>query len=437
MSSPPDSPEHKLLVVAYYWPPSGGSGVQRWLKFVKYLPSFGWTPYVFTPENPSVEGRDESLLEDVPKEAEVIHFPIWEPYSIFRKTSALVRKPVRQIDLVSTGKRGLFQSIATWVRGNILVPDPRIFWVRPSVQFLADFLRSNNIRTLITTGPPHSLHLIGLKLKKKDPSLRWIADLRDPWSEWDLLDTLSLTSLARRRHQKLEKEVLQAADEVITIGPYHVERFEKLGGRKVNLITNGFDEDDFSGIHREQTKVFTIRHIGMVDELRDPRPFMEALKGLLTETASLRDRVLVEFIGSVNSAFKSFVENDPLLNAITRFRDPMPHNELLKLYGSTDLQLLILAHTVLAPGNLPGKFFEYLASGNFILGLGPVEGDAAAILRQTRAGEMINRQNRDTLRDVLRRRIDQWSNGSTDEIRSVDTFSRKSLTKQLVSLLGK
>lgn len=116
MISPSDSPERKLLIVAYYWPPSGGSGVQRWLKFVKYLPSFGWTPYVFTPENPSVEGRDESLLKDVPKEAVVIHFPIWEPYGLFRKTSSLVKKPVRQIDLVSTGKRGVFQSITTWIR---------------------------------------------------------------------------------------------------------------------------------------------------------------------------------------------------------------------------------------------------------------------------------------------------------------------------------
>lgn len=433
MSSSPA--ERKLLIVAYYWPPSGGSGVQRWLKFVKYLPSFGWTPYVFTPENPSVEGRDESLLKDVPKEAEVIHFPIWEPYGLFRKTSSMVKSPVRQIDLVSTGKRGLFQSIATWVRGNLLIPDPRIFWVKPSVQFLSDFLRSNGIRTIVTTGPPHSLHLIGLKLKKKDPSLRWIVDLRDPWSEWDLLDTLSLTFWARRRHQALEWKVLQAADEVITISPYLVERFENLGESKVNLITNGFDEDDFAGINRERTKVFTIRHIGMVDELRDPRPFMEALKGLLSENNSLSDKLRVEFIGSVNSLFRSFVENDALLKAITRFRDPMPHNELVKLYGSTDLQLLVLAHTVLAPGNLPGKFFEYLASGNFILGIGPKVGDASSILLQTNAGVMIDRDNIDEMRVVLHRRVDQWSNGSLNEIRDVESFSRKSLTRQLVALL--
>ncbi len=429
------TPEKKLLIVTYYWPPSGGSGVQRWLKFVKYLPSFGWTPYVFTPENPSVEGSDESLLKDVPKEAEVIHFPIWEPYGLFRKTSSLVTKPVRQIDLVSTGKRGVIQSFATWVRGNLFIPDPRIFWVKPSVQFLSDFLKSNGIRTLVTTGPPHSMHLIGLKLKKKDPSLRWIVDLRDPWSEWDLLDTLSLTSWARRRHQQLEKRVLQLADEVITIGPYHVDRFEKLGGRKVHLLTNGFDEDDFSGIHRERTKVFTVRHIGMVDELRDPRPFMEALKSLLIEIPLLKEKIVVEFIGAVNSAFRSFVVSDPLLADVTRFRDPMPHNELLGLYGSTDMQLLILAHTVLAPGNLPGKFFEYLASGNFIFGIGPAAGDAATILRETGAGEIIERGDVSAIRALLAQRIDRWNHPAPEANRDVSAFSRKNLAGQLASIL--
>lgn len=429
--------QKKVLIITYYWPPSGGSGVQRWLKFAKYLPSFGWHPYIFTPENPSFEIRDDTLLKDVPPEAEVIHFPIWEPYGLFRKASSMVgKKAPKQTDLVTTGRRGIFQSIATWIRGNLFIPDPRIFWVKPSVEFLPDVLKSNNIHTIITTGPPHSLHLIGLRLKKIDPSLCWIVDLRDPWSEWDFLDTLLLSTWARRKHQRLEREVLQRADRVMTIAPYHVNRFEKLGGRKVELITNGFDEDDFTAINRSRSSKFTIRHIGMVDELRDPRPFMNALKLVLIEQPTWREKIAIEFIGSVNSVFRSFVDQDALLRSVTSFREPMPHSELVKLYGETDVQLLVLAHTALAPGNLPGKFFEYLASGNFIFGIGPEVGDAADILRQTHAGEMIGREKIERIREMLMSRFSLWESGSLESGRNVSRFTRRNLTGSLVAVLN-
>ncbi len=429
-------PTKKVLIITYYWPPSGGSGVQRWLKFVKYLPSFGWQPFVFTPENPSFEIRDDTLLKDVPVEAEVIPFPIWEPYDIFKRASKVFgKKPASQIDLVAVGKKGLFQTVTTWMRGNLFIPDARIFWVEPSVKFLEDFLRSNKITTIITTGPPHSLHLIGLKLKKKNPSLRWIVDLRDPWSEWDFLDTLFLTSWARKHHQKLERKVLSKADGVITIAPFHVARFEALGGRKVELITNGYDEDDFIGIQKTKTENFTIRHIGMVDELRDPRPFMEAIRGLSETIPDFKTNTKIEFIGSVNAAFREFVTQDKLLSSITVFAKPLPHAELLKLYGATDIQLLILAHTTLAAGNLPGKFFEYLASGNFIFGVGPEQGDAADILLKTHAGIMIERSNNLKIQDALKERFEIWKSRSDEGKRDVAAFTRRQLTKRLVEVL--
>jgi len=430
-------PTNKVLIITYYWPPSGGSGVQRWLKFVKYLPQFGWEPFVFTPENPSFEVRDDSLLKDVPVEAEIIHFPIWEPYNLFNTLSSVFgKKNISQVDRVVTGKKNLFQRITGWIRGNLFVPDARIFWVKPSVTILTDLLTSNKINTIITTGPPHSLHLIGLKLKKKNPSLKWIVDLRDPWSEWDFLDTLSLSSRARNRHKKLEKEILSMADQVITIAPYHVSRFEALGGRKVELITNGYDEDDFKGIERTRTSKFTIRHIGMVDELRDPRPFMRVIRTLAEDSEFLK-QTKIEFIGSVNSAFMDFVKDDTLLSKMVVFTKSVQHDELLKLYGETDIQLLILAHTALAPGNLPGKFFEYLASGNFIFGVGPESGDAAEILKKTNSGIMIERTNEATIQKVLKERFHHWQTKGNVEGRDVSAFSRKALTRQLVNLISR
>lgn len=424
----------RVLIVTYYWPPSGGSGVQRWLKFVKYLDRSGWETFVLTPENPSFQISDQSLLRDVPPNTEVLKLPIWEPYdAFFRITGLFGKKKPAAMDMISTGKKSFFQKMSAWVRGNLLIPDPRIFWVKPASVFLADVIRSNDIRTIITTGPPHSIHLIGLRLKKKNPDIKWIADFRDPWSEWDLLDTLSLTSAARNKHRSLERKVLQAADRVITIAPYHVRLFEKLGGRKVDLITNGFDTEDFEQVKRVKTAKFTIRHTGVVDELRDPRPFMNALKKVVETTPGME--VMVEFIGNVNTSFKQHIANDPLLGSITKFTNTIPHKQLLQLYGETDLLLLVLAHTAIAPGNLPGKLFEYLASGIPIVAVGPVEGDAGDVLRRSKAGEIFSRDDGSSMVEMLRRHYDLWKSGGAASTTDPSPFTRRKLTDQLIAIL--
>jgi len=428
----------KILIITYYWPPSGGSGVQRWLKFVKYLIKAGWEPFVFTPENPSFTILDQSLHKDVPPSVEVIKFPIWEPYHLFFKVSALFgNKNIQQTDFIATGKKSFLKSISAWIRGNLFIPDARVFWVKPSVEYLIDFIARNKIEKIITTGPPHSMHLIGLRLKKMNPSLKWVADFRDPWSEWDLLDTLSLTSFALRRHQYLEKQVLTNADRVITIAPYHVNRFEALSGRKVDLITNGFDEDDFKGIVSLKNEKFTIRHVGVVDELRDPRPIMEAVKQICQSDSELSKMIVIEFIGKVNSAFKHYVRNDQQLSAMTRFLDQVPHNKLLALYGSTDLQLLVLAHTAIAPGNLPGKFFEYLASGKPILGIGPVQGDAAQIVQQIHAGVIKDRNDGEGIKAELIQYYQDWKNRGGQQRGDIELYSRRCLTEKLIAILEK
>jgi hypothetical protein len=397
----------------------------------------GWEPYVFTPENPSFTIKDESLEKDVPNMVEVIRFPIWEPYHLFFKIQYIFgKKEIKQSDFISTGKKSFFQSVSSWIRGNFFIPDARVFWVKPSVTFLIDFIKSNHIEKVITTGPPHSIHLIGQRLKKKMPHIMWVADFRDPWSEWDLLDTLSLTSWARSKHQKLERSVLSEADRVITIAPYHVKRFESLGNRPVELITNGFDEEDFDTIAHVRNEKFTIRHIGIVDELRDPRPVMNALKEILLGNPILVDTIAVEFIGNVNSAFKSFVEQDSILSQVTRFVHQVPHSELLEIYAQTDLQMLVLAHTAIAPGNLPGKFFEYLASGNPILAIGPVDGDAAGVLKETNAGVIHERDNEEGIKSSLQTFYSDWEANNINAERSISKYTRKELTKQLVKLLS-
>jgi glycosyltransferase involved in cell wall biosynthesis len=428
----------KVLIITYYWPPSGGSGVQRWLKFVKYLPQFGWEPYVFTPQNPSFPMKDESLFRDIPSEAEVIHFPIWEPYEAFnRLSSAIGEKKGNPAELVSKKKKSFFQKLSTWIRANLFIPDPRVFWVKPSAAFLNDFLRDNKITTIITTGPPHSVHLIGYRLKKRNPSLRWIADFRDPWSEWGFLESIQVGSLAMAWHRKLEANVLASADAIITVTPSWVKMFEALSGRKVTLLTNGYDEADFSDLRTERPARFTLRHVGIVNERCNPVPFMEAVHQLCVESEEFRQNTDIEFIGEVYPVFKQYVMDHPTLAPITKFVPTVPHSALISRLGSTSVLLLILTGYKDPEGYLPGKLFEYLATGLPILGIGPVNGDASALLRTTGNSQMIDSDDTTAIKSVLLNHFEHWKTSNTPPVTPSGTssYSRRSLTAQLVEIL--
>ena len=431
--------EKKVLIITYYWPPSGGSGVQRWLKFVKYLPQFGWTPYVFTPENPTLTIQDESLLNDVPPEAEVIKIPIWEPYQAFAKLSILFsrgKSESNQAGFVSVKRQSLFQRISTWIRGNVFIPDPRVFWVRPSTRFLHDFIMDNKITTVITTGPPHSVHLIGYRLKKRNPSIKWLADFRDPWSEWGFLDSVNVGVLAREFHRRLERKVLKKADEVITITPFYVKQFERLSGRKVHLLTNGFDDDDFKDFKVIKSDEFLIRHIGIVNEKCDPRPFMQAVGELCNEDEEIKKNILIEFVGEVHPSFKEFITSDAALVSITKFTSTVPHHELMSIYSTSAVLVLILTGYKDAEGYMPGKLFEYLATGLPILGVGPPEGDAAEMLSKTQSGSMIDGNNLHKIMVTLKGYFEGWRKDEVEKQSSdPSVYSRKGLTDKLVRIL--
>jgi glycosyltransferase involved in cell wall biosynthesis len=429
----------KVLIITYYWPPSGGSGVQRWLKFVKYLPGLGWEPYVFTPENPSFTLKDESLLKDIPPEAEVITFPIWEPYNTFSRISSAVgeKNSPQAPNTVAFGKeKSFFQKVATWIRGNLFIPDPRVFWVGPSVRFLNDFLRDNNIRTIITTGPPHSVHLIGYRLKRKNPSLKWLADFRDPWSEWGFLDSLSVSKIAKGIHQRLEGKVLTYADTLITITPFYVRRFEALSGRKVKLLSNGFDHEDFETLRIQTTTKFIIRHVGIINEKCDPRPFMTAVGELVAEHVDFAKHVTVDFVGEVHPQFRAFVDASAVMSAFTMFTPPVPHSDLIQMYGRSSLLLIVLTGYKDAEGYMPGKLFEYLATGLPVIGTGPENGDAAAVLNETGAGIMLDSNNGDKLKAALLSFYRKWQNGTlSSNVKADLKYSRKEIAKRLTELL--
>lgn len=432
--------DKKVLIIAYYWPPSGGSGVQRWLKFVKYLPQFGVKPYVFTPENPSAPVQDLSLLKDVPAEVVVVKLPIWEPYEAFGKLSKILlgtKNSAVQKGSVNSNT-SLFSRVSIWVRGNFFIPDPRKFWVNPAVKFLTAYLEKESIHTIITTGPPHSMHLIGLKLKKRIPSLKWIVDMRDPWSEWGFLDSIHAGARAKAKHKKLEREVLTRADEVITITPFYVRQFERLSGRKVNLVTNGFDEEDFKNFSIVRSDKFRIRHVGIVNEKCDPRSFMNAVASWCDERESIRTTIEVEFVGQVNPAFRQFVLSHPVLSQVTRFTDTVPHDKLMDIYASSAVLVLVLTGYKDAEGYMPGKLFEYLATGLPVLGVGPVNGDAADFLTSTHAGIMFDGNDQSGIRTFLQKEFVQWQGENVrKKAEHADQYSRKGTTQTLVEIINR
>lgn len=429
--------DKKVLIIAYYWPPSGGSGVQRWLKFVKYLPQFGVKPYVFTPENPSAPVQDLSLSKDIPAEAVVMKLPIWEPYEAFGKLSKIFsgtkNSPVQKGSVNSN--TASFSRLSIWVRGNFFIPDPRKFWVNPSVRFLNTYLEQEKINTIITTGPPHSMHLIGLKLKKRMPSLKWIVDMRDPWSEWGFLDSIKAGARAKAKHRSLEREVLTTANEVITITPFYVRQFERLSGRKVNLVTNGFDEEDFKNFKIIRSDKFRIRHVGIVNEKCDPRPFMNAVAAWCEEDESIRTTIEVEFVGQVYPSFRQFVLSHPVLSQVTRFTDSVPHDKLMDIYASSAVLVLVLTGYKDAEGYMPGKLFEYLATGLPVLGVGPVKGDAADLIGQTGAGEMVESNDQEKIKNALVQFYQDWENGVEHSFASRTNYSRKHTTQALINII--
>ena len=425
---------NKVLIITYYWPPSAGSGVQRWVKFAKYLPHYNWEPIVFTPENPDFNVKDETLAGDISPDLEVLKFPIWEPYQLQRRIAGK-KSDSNPADALEKKKKGIFDLFSIWLRGNVLIPDPRVFWVKPSVSFLKDVIKRNQIDVVITTGPPHSMHLIGEKLKIKT-GVKWVADFRDPWSKWEFLDTLKMTPLVRNIHTRLEKRVLQKADKVITISNTFKKDFEELVPRRVEVITNGFDPDDFniSG-NIEQSEKFLISHIGTIDELRDPRPFLYALKQLVTEIPVLQNEVEVLFVGVVSKKLIAEIEADDILNTVVNFKAYVAHHEVFEIYKRSAVLLLVLANSKNAVGNIPGKLFEYMASEKRILAMGRVDGDSAEILKNADAGFICHPGDREAIKGAIQNLFKEYKSPLPEKNQSIQKYSRKSLTGDLAQIL--
>ena len=432
----------KVLIITYYWPPSGGAGVQRWLKFVKYLRDFGWEPVIFTPENPEAPSTDESLLKDVPDGIEIIKNKIWEPYTFYKKFTGKKSSEKIQAGFIAEkeNKFQLLENIAVWLRGNLFIPDARKFWIKPSVKLLAKYLKNNPVDLIVSTGPPHSAHLIALKLKKRF-DIPWLADFRDPWTNIDFYKDLKLSKRADRIHHKLEREVLEKADAITVISKGMEIDFQSKFKRQYHIIPNGFDDDDMvhAGISPEgypQDK-FVLAHVGSLNKDRNPLNLWKVLKELVDEDSRFASLLEIRNVGKLDinalNTLKKYGLNK-YLNKISY----LSHQEVIAQQQRATILLLLVNRTPNAKLIVTGKIFEYLISGRPVLCIAPVDGDAAFIINETKCGHVFDFDNVSELKNYLLEVFEQFKSGTlTPRCENVDQYNRRVLTKKMAALFTK
>lgn len=426
----------KVLIITYYWPPSGGSGVQRWLKFVRYLREFGWEPIVYTAENAEYPELDPTLEKEIPAGVTVIRRPIWEPYHLYKKFTGQKKNERVVSGFLSENKKPSWSSrVSLWIRGNFFIPDARKFWIKPSVKFLKGWLKENHVDAIVSTGPPHSMHRIALGLKQAT-GIPWLADFRDPWTNIDFYQELKLGKRADRIHHRMEKEVLTSADRVVMVGKTWAEELEELGGRKVDVVTNGYDEADIPTEKLPLDNAFTLTYLGMLGQSRNHPVLWAGLGELIKENPALAAALQVKLVGKTDAGVKEAVEKNGL-TAHVKFMGYMKHSEAIRVQHSAQVLLLLVNNTPNSKGIQTGKMFEYIASQRPILSIGRHDGDAAHILKETGAGVTVDFSDKAGLKAQVLHYFELWQQGRLSVQGSgYQKYSRRSLTGAIAGILN-
>ena len=422
----------KLLIITYYWPPAGGPGVQRWLKFVKYLPDFGIEPIVYVPENPSYPIIDENLISEVSEKATVIKRPILEPYGFAAFFSKNKTKKISSGIIPNTKKQSFLDKMLLWIRGNVFIPDARVLWVKPSVSFLEKYILENDIETIITSGPPHSLHLIGLELKKKC-NINWLADFRDPWTTIGYHKALKLSSFSAKKHKKLEHQVLNSADVIIVTSESTKTEFQSITSKPIQVITNGYDIENI-GKQKLDSK-FSLAHIGSLLSERNPKFLWQCLSELIHENPLFEANFELKLIGALSPDVLDSIHDFGLSKYINNL-GYVSHREALEQQRKSQVLLLIEINSEETKSIIPGKLFEYMVSERPIIGIGPEGADFSKILKETNTGIFVNYDEKEKLKSTIENYFKEFLEGNlSSNAVGLQNYSRENLTKQLVGIL--
>ena len=425
--------QKKLLIITYYFPPAGGPGVQRWLKFVKYLPEFGVQPIVYIPENPTYPIIDEGLRSQISDKVIILKNKIWEPYQLASVFSKNKTKKISSGIFPHKKKQTVLDKTFLWIRGNLFIPDARVFWVKPSVSYLEKYIQENDIDIIVTSGPPHSLHLIGLELKQK-LNVKWFADFRDPWTTIGYHKALRLSGYAAKKHKELEQKVLNAADKVIVTSKTTKTEFQAITNKPITVITNGYDVENVE----KQTldSKFTLAHIGSFLSDRNPNFLWECLVELLTEIPNFKSHLEIKLIGAVSQEVLDSIE-DFKLKGYLNLLGYVSHHEAISHQKKSQVLLLIEINSEDTKSIIPGKLFEYMVSNRPIIAIGPQGSDFADIIKETNTGVFFDYTEKEKLKSVILDFYNQFLEGKLQANGvGLQQYSRKNLTKQLVQLIN-
>ena len=424
--------QNKILIITYYWPPAGGPGVQRWLKFVKYLPDFGLQPIVYIPENPTYPIVDEALLSEVSNQAIIIRNKIVEPYQWASYLSKNKSKKISSGIIPNKRKQSVLEQFLLWIRGNIFIPDARVLWVKPSVKFLEKYISENGITTIITSGPPHSLHLIGLELKRK-LNIKWVADFRDPWTTIGYHKALKLSNFAANKHKELEHKVLNCADLILVTSPTTRTEFKQITSNPIEIITNGYDVEKIG--NQILDRKFSLAHIGSFLSERNPRILWESISELIRENPTFASHFQLKLIGAVSQEVLDAIALFQLQNYVINL-GYVSHDEAIIQQKKSQVLLLIEINSEDTKSIIPGKLFEYMVSERPIIGIGPKGSDFAEIITDTNTGIFVDYSEKDKLKNVIATYFKQFLEGKLkSHAVGLQKYYRRNLTEKLANLL--
>ncbi len=409
-SADPTESAGRVLFVTYYFPPSGGPGVQRSLKFTKYLPEFGWHPTILTvrPENASYPDLDPDLGDEIPASVDVERTSAWDPYALYARMLHKQKQDVVSVGFLGETQMNARQRTARWIRANVFLPDARVGWVPFAVKRGDDLLRRGRFDAVITTGPPHSAHLVGAVLSYRY-RLPWLTDFRDPWTEIDYYADLPMTPPARAVDALLERFVLRRATTGTVVSETIGRQLQQSGPLPIEVIQNGFDPEDFDAVPtRVPTDRFVLVHAGNLNEARNPHALWEALDVLRADETMPALRVVL--LGNVEPAILTAAARHGQEGRIDTM-PYVPHAEAVRRMRSSTMLLLSINRVKGAEGIATGKVYEYVASGRPVLGIGPVGGDAARVLHESGAGTMYDFDDAEGIAAHLRRTYDTWEAG--------------------------
>lgn len=439
-----------VLVIAYYFPPSGGPGVQRVLKHIRYLSDFGWNPIVLTVENGDFPARDESLLAQIPPNIHVERTRIYEPYTIYRLLTGKPANTPIDVNVIKkeSQSRSVMENIAEFIRATVFIPDARIGWLLTAVNAGIRLIQEHNIQAIYNSAPPYTTALIARQLKRKT-GLPWVTGFRDPWTGF--LTTPKRWFLPAWIDKQLERSVFEEADAIecawIGIQKDIQEKFPHIPAEKYHHIPNGFDSNDYPVVEAVSSQIpenlgdgktprFTITYTGSMYGRRNPSSFLAALQNLIERGVIATNEILVRFIGRFGAEVHTMFETFPYQTSL-EILGYMPHEESIRYLLRADALLLIVDEAKESKEIVPGKVYEYIGAMRPIIAVAPTQGAIHELLLETKSGKTAHQTDVQGIARVVEEYFLAWQAGRSfaPNMEAIAKYERRNATKALAMLL--